>query len=277
MATGQRAPVSEPIGVGQRAPVSGSYRGATSGPIGVGQRAPVSGPYRSSTSGPISGIGQRAANSSVRRAHASMPMDADWLRADVDSHRLGRRRSARRSSSVTLATILAAVVIVGVALSVGGMKLFARPSAAPHATPRPTATATALPTATPTVAKPTATATQTAQQQLDLQASSAFRAITLARFADGSCASGSMTTSFNGGAPVFVNLCVGGSPAPGPVTVQVRQHGVVVRTLITNAYMSAGSSYNQGHTLGAGSYDMLVTMRINGVTATARDIPFTVQ
>jgi len=179
---------------------------------------------------------------------------------------------------MTVATVLAAVLIVGVALSMGGMKLFARQSAAPHATPRPTvsATATSLPTATPTIAKPTATATQTAQQKLNREAADAFRAITLAPFADGGCASSSMTTSFTGGSPVYVNLCMGGSAAPGPVTAQVRQNGALVRTLLSNVYMSAGSSYNQGHTLGAGSYDMLVTMRINGTVAIAKDISFTV-
>jgi hypothetical protein len=134
--------------------------------------------------------------------------------------------------------------------------------------------ATATPTATATT--PLGTPTPTAQQLLNAQAARAFRAVTLASFSDGACSSSSMTTSFSNGGPVFVNLCMANSGAPGPVTVEVRQNGATVRTLIANLYPSAGAYYTQGHTLAPGKYDMLVTMQINGKQATAKDIPFTV-
>jgi hypothetical protein len=85
-----------------------------------------------------------------------------------------------------------------------------------------------------------------------------------------------MTTHFTGG-PVYINLCMANTGAPGPVTVVVRQNGATIRTLISNLYPSGGVYYTQGHTLDAGSYDMLVTMQINGKQAVARDIAFTVQ
>ena len=41
--------------------------------------------------------------------------------------------------------------------------------------------------------------------------------------------------------------------------------------------MASSSAYSQGHTLAPGNYDMLITLTINGKTATAKDIPFTVR
>ena len=173
---------------------------------------------------------------------------------------------------------IAVVVLLAIAgaFGAGGLKLFARQAPPAHTTPRATATI-ALPTATATAVKPTPTATPNAQQQLNSQAAQAFRAITLASFSDSACSSGSSATRFSSGSPVYINLCMADSPAPGPVTVQVRHNGAIVRTLISNVYPSAGAYYTQGHTLGAGSYDMLVTMQINGKQAVAKDISFTVQ
>jgi hypothetical protein len=177
------------------------------------------------------------------------------------------------------ATVGVALLAVVLMFAMGNLKLFASQSAprhaAPHATPRPTATHP-LPTATATIAQPTVTATPNPQVALDSQAASAFRAITLAAFSDGACSSGAMTTHFNGGTPVFVNLCMANTATPGPVTVAVMQNGATIRTLISNQYTSRGSFYSQGHTLGAGSYDMLVTVEINGNRAVAKDISFTV-
>lgn len=148
---------------------------------------------------------------------------------------------------------------------------------------RPTATATALPTATlsptatATPAQPTATATPSAQQLLDRQAAAAFKGLTIAPFTDFSCSASNQVTSYSAGQPVFVNLCTGYKSMPGPVTVVIRSGGALVQTLIYSRYMASSSAYSQGHTLGAGNYDMLITLTISGKTATAKDIPFTVR
>lgn len=175
-----------------------------------------------------------------------------------------------------LAIAMLALLAVGVALGVGNMTLFASQSKlTPHATalPKPTAT---HPVATPiaTVAQPTATANP--QTALNQQAASSFRALSTATYADSSCSNGNTTTQFTSGAVVFINLCMSGTPAAGPVSAVVRQNGSTVRTLISNLYPSVNAFYSQGHTLANGNYDMLVTMRINGNQAVVRDIPFTV-
>lgn len=85
-----------------------------------------------------------------------------------------------------------------------------------------------------------------------------------------------MVTHFNTYSAVYINLCTNGNGASGPVSVAVRQNGSTVRTLFSNLYTNANTFYSQGHTLSTGSYDMLVTMRINGNQAVVRDIPFTV-
>jgi hypothetical protein len=202
-------------------------------------------------------------------------VDIDSLRSDINLATLGRRRRRRRSP-LLVGAVAAALLALTAALGVGGVKLFAQQNTpVARATPRPTVT-TAPPTATATIAQPTATFTPTAQQTLNRQAASAFRAITIAPFSDGACSSASMTTHFSGGL-VYINLCMANSRPPGPVTVVVRQGGATVRTLISNLYPSAGSFYTQGHTLGSGNYDMLVTMEIDGKQAVAQDIAFTVK
>lgn len=269
-------PTSRPLDEPYRSPNSGSlagasmYRGSTSGPLAA--------PRRATPSRPITEAEQRAAASMGRPKSTSKPVNIKSLRQYMDHTSLGRRRQRRPSdgpsSKLMIAAIAAALLIV--ALGVGGMKLLARPATV--ATPSPTAHATAtrpLPTSTPTIARPTATATQNPLAALDRQAASAFRAVTLSPFADGSCASSTNTTHITGGAPVFVNMCMANTSAAGPVTVVVRQNGAIVRTLIANLSTHAGSSYTYGHTLSPGSYDMLVTMSINGTAATARDIKFT--
>jgi hypothetical protein len=177
-----------------------------------------------------------------------------------------------------LAVVMLALLAVGVILGIGNMKIFANQSKpTPHATalPKPTAT---LPATTPTAtaAPPTATATPNPQAALNQQAASSFRALTTATFADASCSNGNMTMRFSSGAVVYINLCMNGNAAAGPVSAVVRQNGVTVRTLISNLYTSENAYYSQGHTLPNGNYDMLVTMRINGNQAVVRDIPFTV-
>lgn len=252
------------------------------------QRNPTNAPYHNSKSSPIDGAGYRAQNSAsarganirtaapLRRAPATVPIDLGRFGGESE---YGRPRRPRSPLTLMLGALVAAVVLVGV-FGFGGMRLFASQGVQSHPTPHPTLrpTATTIPaTATPTATTPPGTPTPTAQQLLNAQAARAFRAITLAPFSDGACSSSSMTTSFSNGGPVFINLCMANSGAPGPVTVVVRQNGATVRTLIANLYPSAGAYYTQGHTLSSGKYDMLVTMQISGKQAVARDITFTVK
>ena len=177
-----------------------------------------------------------------------------------------------------LAVVVLALLAVGVGLGIGNMKLFANQSKAPRSVIAQTKTTATLPAVTPTatVAPPTATATPNSQSALNQQAASSFRALTTAPFSDGSCSNGNATLHFNSGAVVFINLCMNGNPAAGPVSAVVRQNGATVRTLISNLYTNVNAYYSQGHTLPNGNYDMLVTMRIDGNQAVVRDIPFTV-
>lgn len=279
-------PITPPITPTRAAnsqPYQRPYQGATSGPLS----ARTYGPQRASTSMPLggpvngrswddwdesSGAGRRAPPSG-QRGGASIPLDVNAIRAGVNPKTLGHRSRRRRTSTLVGAAVaLTLLVVVGVGLGMGGIKLFAKQSAPRHPTPHPTATLTR---ATATATTVPATATPDAQALLNRQAASAFRAITIAPFTDGACSSAHMTTSFSGAA-VFVNLCMANGSVPGPITVQVRQHGAVVRTLISNLRASSGASYSQGHTLSAGSYDMYVTMQISGKKAVADDITFTV-
>ncbi|HET9111580.1 MAG TPA: protein kinase [Ktedonobacterales bacterium] len=277
------APASQPlVGSGQQPPYSGAPPAdiypTIPTPIAtpfIPQRGPTSGSARASNSNPYVGPnsgGLYPAPTSRARV-TTRPVDVGGLRADIDLSTLGQRRS-KRPSPVALGAALVGLIALSVALGFGGVKLFAKQSVSTQPTPRAAVTATIHPTATATTAQPTATTTPTAQQLLDQRAAAAFRAITIAPFSDSACSSASMTTHFSG--PVYINLCMANSRAPGPITVVVRQNGAVVRTLISNLYPSAGSYYTQGHTLGAGSYDMLITMQINGKQAVARDIAFTV-
>lgn len=300
---------------GQRAPTSGPYRGPVSGagfpPVG---RAPTSGPYHSQVSGPL-GPGGRAPSSNPAAPYGvgyqrqtSRPLDGGYRgptsRPVGDGYRSPTSRPAavpppaqvairsrpitfadmehspkrRRLPMPALAVAMLALLAVGVALGVGNMTLFANQSkVTPHATalPKPTATHPAA-TPTATAAQPTATATANPQSALNQQAASSFRALSTSTFSDSSCSNGNMTMRFSSGAVVFINLCMNGNPAAGPVSAVVRQNGSTVRTLISNLYPSVNAFYSQGHTLPNGNYDMLVTMRINGNQAVVRDIPFTV-
>lgn len=251
----------DPVGRGfddYRGPGSGvfdDYPTPASGALDEGHRGPNSG----SLGGP-------------RRTMTAAPVVVENLRGDYNQQ---MRRPGRAPLSPLVKGGMAVVaLLLAAALGMGGVKLFAQQSAPAHPTPRASVGAVRA-TATATVAQPTATATLTAQQTLDQQAASAFRAITLAPFSDSACSSASMTTHYTGG-PVYINLCMASSRPPGTVTVVVRQSGSVVRTLISNLTPHAGSFYTQGHTLSAGSYDMLVTMQINGKQAVAQDIAFTV-
>ena len=255
-----------------------AYRGQTSGPLQRGassgpMRAPNSGPYRGAQSGPM-----RGPNSgySARVGTASGPRP-DTVRRGAPSTRPLRSRPSRGM----LAAGLVALLLLGGATALGaaGMGLISGPSVAAHPTATSTVapTATYSPTATATPAQPTATAAPTAQQLLDRQAAAAFKGLTIAPFTDFACSESNQVTSYSASQPVFVNLCTANKSMPGPVTVVIRSGGAVVQTLIYSRYMASSSAYSQGHTLAPGNYDMLITLTINGKTATARDIPFTVR
>jgi serine/threonine-protein kinase len=199
--------------------------------------------------------------------------------ADMDSgtrHDRGKRRRRRRGWALALAVILTLGLLSAVAVNTGATRFLPHTSAT--ATPRVTAapTATIQPTASAT-ATLSGTATLTVQQQLDRQASGTFRAITLAKSQDSAC--GSNTTAFSVGQSVYINLCTSSRIAPGPVTVSIRQVGAVC-TLPpeVNGGLTPTTSYfcYSTFSLGAGAYDMAVSIKINGTPATARVIHFTV-
>lgn len=310
---GRRAPTSGPYrgpvsGAGfppvGRAPSSGQYRGQTSGPLGSDMRAPTSNPaspygvgYQRQTSGPLGGGYRSPTSRPVNggyRSPASRPVGDGYsgstsrpiappaqvaIRSRPITFADMERSPKRRSLSMpALAVVVLALLAVGVGLGIGNMKLFANQSKTTRSVIAQTKITATLPAVTPTatVAPPTATATPNPQSALNQQAASSFRALTTAPFADGSCSNGNATLHFNSGAVVFINLCMNGNPAAGPVSAVVRQNGATVRTLISNLYTSVNAYYSQGHTLPNGNYDMLVTMRINGNQAVVRDVPFTV-
>lgn len=176
-----------------------------------------------------------------------------------------------------LAAGLIALLLLSGALALGAVGMGLLPGAASaRQTVKVSPTATLSPTATATATPPTATATPNAQQLLNRQAAAAFRGITVASFIDLSCSTSNQATSYSSSKPVFVNLCTGKQSMPGPVTVIVRSNGAIAWTLFDKQYLPSNSSYSKGHTLAPGSYDMLITVVINGKTATAKDVPFTV-
>ncbi len=176
---------------------------------------------------------------------------------------------------LALVVIVALALLSAIAVSAGATRFLphtgsaATPSAttAPSATVEPTLTATAA---------PSGTATLTPQQQLDRQASASFRAITLAKGQDGSC--GSSTPAFAVGQTVYVNMCTSSRVAPGPVSVSIRQVGSLCALSESGGALKPSASYYCYSTfsLAAGSYDLVVSVKINGTPATARVIHFTV-
>jgi hypothetical protein len=139
----------------------------------------------------------------------------------------------------------------------------------PTHVPTATATATELATATPQDATPTVFP----QAVADRQAAASFSAATLGTAPDKTCTQGSDAPSFTSGTPIYINLCTSGNVASSSVSISIRQAGSVCTLPVT-----ATNSYNchASYTLAPGHYDILVTMRINGTTGTARDLRFTV-
>ncbi|HEX8034768.1 MAG TPA: protein kinase [Ktedonobacterales bacterium] len=177
-------------------------------------------------------------------------------------------------AGIAVAALLLVSLVAWVGLSASGVLTLARGSG--HSTPivKATATSTPVPTATATQSA-TATSTTNPQAALDRQAAASFRAVTLATYNDGSC--GTNVMHFGSGEAIFVNLCASNSATSGPMNVTIRQGGQVLYTMVNGQYISAGSHYwYSRYGLPSGTYDMLVTLQINGRNATARDIQFTV-
>ena len=186
-----------------------------------------------------------------------------------------KKRPRRRGWVLALTVIVTLGLLSAVAVSTGATRFLPHTSATatPHVTAAPTATI--QPTVTATAA-PSGTATLTLQQQLDRQAANSFRTITLAKSQDGSC--GSNTTAFSAGQTVYVNLCTSSHVAPGPVSVTIRQVGSLCALSESGGALKPAASYfcYSTFSLDAGSYDMAVSIKINGTPATARVIHFTV-
>jgi hypothetical protein len=74
-------------------------------------------------------------------------------------------------------------------------------------------------------------------------------------------------------------MCTASHVAAGPISVSIRQIGNVC-TLLPDEHdgLTPLASYYCASTLslGAGAYDMLISMKINGTPATARTLRFTV-
>lgn len=137
-------------------------------------------------------------------------------------------------------------------------------------------TATAAPSKT---AGPQPTATTTQQQILNQRAYSSFRAVTLATFSDSACSNANSRSTFRSGQSIYVNLCTSGYAVSAPMTVAIRQNGRVVYTMAYGIYISPSSSYfyYTNHPFNSGTYDVLVTLNINGTVAVARDITLTIK
>ncbi len=186
-----------------------------------------------------------------------------------------KKRPRRRGWVLALTVIVTLGLLSAVAMSTGATRFLPRTgaTATPHVTAAPTATI--QPTATATAA-PSGTATLTLQQQLDRQAANSFRTITLAKSQDATC--GSNTTAFSVGQTVYVNMCTSSRVAPGPVSVTIRQVGSLCALSESGGALKPTASYfcYSTFSLDAGSYDMAVSIKINGTPATARVIHFTV-
>lgn len=183
-----------------------------------------------------------------------------------------------------LAALIAAAVILAlvgwVALNMSGLRIALGGATQPQSLTHPTQTAAPAATLTPTAtlaptstAGPQPTATPTQQQILNQRAANSYRAVTLNSFSDGSCSSGNQNT-FNNGAAIYVNLCTSDYAVSAPMTVAIRQNGQVLYRMVYGKYISPSASYfyYTNHPFGSGTYDVQVTLTINGTVAVARDL-----
>jgi hypothetical protein len=229
-------------------------------------------PQGAATSGTLLS-GMTSAPPETARATSLDPLTQATDASGVDG---GRRRRRWRSWVLALTVIVALGLLSALVTSTGATRLLPRLgfTATPALAADPTPTTT--PTITPTSA-PAATATLTAQQQLDRRASDSFRAITLAKARDNSC--GSNATAFSAGNSLYINMCTSSHVAPGPVSVSIRQmDNLCTLPPDNNGGLTPSGSYYcyTAISLAAGSYDVVVTVTINGTPATARTLQFTV-
>ena len=187
-----------------------------------------------------------------------------------------RRRPGSRSRTLRAGLAVAAALVLSVGAWIGISASGLGVTVAPHQSTKVALapTSTPVPTATSTPA-PTATSTPSAQQLLDKEAAAEFRAVTLNRGTDSACSTN--ITQFSAGDGIYVNICTSPTASPAPMKVAVEQNGRVMYPMLTESQLAQGTHYWYGqYGIPAGSYDLVVTVTINGKTATARDIPFTV-
>ncbi|WIG58081.1 MAG: Serine/threonine protein kinase PrkC, regulator of stationary phase [Ktedonobacterales bacterium] len=187
-------------------------------------------------------------------------------------------RSTTGAQLVKRLVMVAALIILALALGIGVSSALGLTKHQGQATTVPTATtaATQAPTATATP-NPTATTTPNPQTALDKKAAASFRAVTLATFSDHSCSPGNSTSHFASGQTMYINLCTSSSALAGPMTIVIRHNGQTVYKITSGVYLSpsAGYSYYR-YGIASGTYDVLVTLPVNGQTAVARDLTFTI-
>lgn len=258
------------------------------GGASVGSREPIRLPIRSNTlrsaatghmalnaTEPAREQGQRAPNSRPSPTSAKQSKETR-IPATWPQPRKPRNR---------MVGLIAAILVLGLfgwlALNASGVgallgNRFRSTSTAQKAqTVLPTSTLEPTATAAPTrTSGPQPTATLTQQQKLNQQAYASFRAVTMATFADGSCSGSNARSSFGSGQAIYVNLCTSSRALSAPMTVAIRQGGQVVYTMVYGRYISQSSTYYYytSHVFSPGTYDVLVTLSINGTTAVARDI-----
>jgi serine/threonine protein kinase len=253
------------------------------GSLGNAPGQPISLPIRSRAPGETAASEWRANGGAFgQRGPTSQPSPG---RNQVNDSRIPATWPTQRRPRWRLVTLIAAVIVlglfVGLALNASGHGLpFGNQfkssanrqktqTAVPTSTTAPTATAVPTVTAGP---QPTATATQ--QQILNQEAYASFRAVTLATFGDGSCSGANARAKFNSGQAIYVNLCTSGNAISAPMTVTIRHNGQVLYTMVSGRYISQSSSYYYytTHPFNSGTYDVFVTLTINGTTAVARDL-----
>lgn len=200
-----------------------------------------------------------------------------WPKTIVETsapRRSARQRRGGMGVTLSIVAVLALILTASLVASATGLiELPGKPSQArtATATPVPTATATEAPTATEEAATPTTNL----QQIADQRAYNSFRAATLGRGSDSSCSAAGVSTTFVAAQPIYINLCTSSTVSASTVSVVVRQIGKSVCTL---GPIQASASYfcHSDYSLNPGHYDIVVSMKVDGTQATARDLPFTV-
>ena len=189
-------------------------------------------------------------------------------------------RKPRSRLVVLIAAVVVLVLFGGLALNAPRFGLALGGNPQPTTMPAPTSTLQPTTTSAPTnTAGPQPTATLTQQQILNQQAFASYRSVIISTFADGSCSSGNNRSTFASGQGIYVNLCTSGRAVSAPMTIAIRQNGQTAYTLVYGRYISPSASYYYftSHVFSAGTYDVLVTLNINGTTAVARDLPLRIK